>query len=144
MTMKSMFIKALLIASWLEHVIRPYLKPSMFFSFGTAWMITNGWAYLFITFGSGILKIIGGFWATMLWFPLTIEKPITIAIALWIQKTFFIKRGVTNENTDYRRDRKAERDRRKRLRVSRKNSNSIPEGCRRVQNRNKGIHKQSQ
>jgi len=51
--------------------IKPYLKPTMFISFGIAWIITNGWAYIML--GIGIYghinwaKTIGGAYVALLW-----------------------------------------------------------------------------
>lgn len=63
--------------------------------FGIAWMITNGWAYIFISLGA-ILKIdwmrnIGAGYMALLWMPWTPEKLITIPIAIWLLKKIFPK-----------------------------------------------------
>lgn len=75
---------------------KPYLTPKMFISFGIAWLITNGWCYIFITLGPILgwkwMTIAGSTWAVILWLPFTVEKPITFAIALWIQKKLFIEK----------------------------------------------------
>lgn len=70
-----------------------YGTPKMLVSFGIAWLITNGWSYVFIVIGpmfnmSWMFKI-GIAWQGILWFPLTIEKPITFAIALWLHRLLF-------------------------------------------------------
>ena len=75
--------------------IKPYLTPKMAISFGIAWMITNGWCYVFIALGTRLgirwMWIVGSTWAGILWLPFAIEKPVTFAIALWLQKILFIK-----------------------------------------------------
>ena len=75
--------------------VRPYLTPKMFISYSIAWLITNGWCYIFIALGPILrwswMTWLGGVWAAVLWFPLTVEKPFTLAIAVWIQNKLFIK-----------------------------------------------------
>ena len=65
-----------------------------------AWVITNGWAYAFIPLGSYLnlkwMTVVGTTWVAFLWLPFTIEKPITIAIAIFIEKKLFI--GVEHDN----------------------------------------------
>ena len=65
----------------------------MFISFGLAWLITNGWSYIFIGIGTwlniGWMLKIGLGWQAILWLPFTIEKPITFAIAVFIHKFLF-------------------------------------------------------
>ena len=58
------------------------LNPRMLLCFGIAWFITNGWCYVFVGVGAyfGItwMTVIGSAWATILWFPFTPEKIITL------------------------------------------------------------------
>ena len=60
-----------------------------------AWMITNGWAYFFIGFGTfcniGWMLAIGSTYMAFLWMPFTPEKLITIPIALFLLKILFPK-----------------------------------------------------
>ena len=56
-------------------------------------MITNGWCYLFILFGS-IFDIqwmwaVGTGYAAILYLPFTAEKIVTIPLAIWFQTLFF-------------------------------------------------------
>lgn len=75
--------------------IKPYLTPTMAISYFLAWMITNGWCYVFIALGARLdikwMWVVGSTWAGILWFPTTVEKPFTFAIAVWLQKKLFIK-----------------------------------------------------
>ena len=61
--------------------------------FGLAWMITNGWSYVFIFLGTRLdikwMSITGTTYLAFLWLPFTPEKLITIPIALWFLKIFF-------------------------------------------------------
>ena len=73
--------------------IKPFLTPKLIISFGVAWMITNGWAYILLGIGLNLnitwMKTIGGGYLALLWMPFTPEKLITIPIALFIHKIFF-------------------------------------------------------
>jgi len=73
--------------------IKPYLSVRGFLSMGIAWLITNGWSWVFIVLGP-ILKIgwmtkVGIGYQAILWMPFTIEKPITFAIGVWLHKILF-------------------------------------------------------
>lgn len=75
--------------------IKPFLNWRFLISFFFAWMITNGWAYLFMIIG-GALKIkwmlaVGTSYQTFLWLPCTPEKLVTIPIAIFIHKKLFPK-----------------------------------------------------
>lgn len=68
--------------------IKPFLNLRFLLSFGIAWMITNGWAYIFIIIGTKY-KIdwmfnIGFFYQAFLWLPFTPEKLITIPLAIFL------------------------------------------------------------
>ncbi len=58
-----------------------------------AWMITNGWGYLFIALGycfkNTTLLTIGSSYVAFLWVPGTPEKVFTVTIALALQKKLF-------------------------------------------------------
>lgn len=89
---------------WLaiENTIRPYLRPSMFLSFGLAWIITNGGWYILAIMEVPYISWFARGYVALLWFPFTIEKPITFAIAVWIQKKVFVRRyydNITKEST---------------------------------------------
>lgn len=77
----------------LKSKIKPYLTPKMFISFGIAWVITNGWSYVFILvgwlFNMPTLLNIGLAYNAFLWLPFTYEKPITFAIAIFTHKLLF-------------------------------------------------------
>lgn len=72
--------------------IKPFLKPTLAISFLIAWFITNGWAYLLVAIGSGWLRGLALTYIGLLWLPFTPEKIITIPLALFIQKKFFIRK----------------------------------------------------
>ena len=83
--------------------------------FVIAWMITNGWAYLFIGFGTvcniNWMLAIGSAYMAFLWLPVTPEKLITIPIALFLLKIIFPKqkelhRQIEEENKKLKEENK--------------------------------------
>jgi hypothetical protein len=68
-------------------------NPRFVICFLIAWVITNGWGYLFIILGSCFkntaLLAIGSSYIAFLWVPCTPEKVLTITIALILQKKLF-------------------------------------------------------
>ena len=64
-------------------------------SFFAAWMITNGWAYIFVGVGTyyhiGWMTTIGASYQGFLWLPCTPEKLVTIPIAIFFHKILFPK-----------------------------------------------------
>ena len=84
--------------------LKKFLKQLLHWRFAVcfflAWMITNGWCYVFIALGK-IMNInwmlaVGTTYAAFLWLPCTPEKLITIPIALFFQKILFKKYTQTN------------------------------------------------
>lgn len=63
--------------------------------FGIAWIITNGWAYVFIAVGTRCnikwMLAVGTSYMAFLWLPITPEKLITIPIAIFLLKILFPK-----------------------------------------------------
>ncbi len=68
-------------------------NPHLILSFGMAWMITNGWAYLGVAAGTAFrcewLTALSSAYLAFLWFPFTAEKIVTIAIAVWLLRKMF-------------------------------------------------------
>ena len=70
-----------------------FLNPRFLLCFGMGWMITNGWAYVML--GLGILLdsawacSVAGAYLAFLWIPMTPEKIITVAIAVFLLKKCF-------------------------------------------------------
>jgi len=73
--------------------IKPYLTWHFLLCFGIAWMITNGWCYIFIILGSSLsikwMYTIGVSYLAFLWLPTTPEKIITIPIAYTLVRKLF-------------------------------------------------------
>lgn len=80
----------------------PYFTLKMIPFLAVAWFITNGWSYAAIIVGNQYdiawLKWVGTAWVGLLWFPFTIEKPITIFIAALLYKLFYRKAYVKPED----------------------------------------------
>lgn len=70
----------------LKKIIQFILNPNLLFCLLVAWMITNGWAYVFVGIGTyneiPWMVAIGGTYIAFLWLPISAEKIITVAIAI--------------------------------------------------------------
>lgn len=83
-------IKATVI-KWLKVIFNPRLLLCL----GIAWMITNGWCYIFTVVGTlcdiSWMTIAGGAYMSLLWVPFTPEKVLTLIIAIFLLRLFFPK-----------------------------------------------------
>jgi len=79
--------------SKIKTYLRPFLSWKFLVSFGAAWIITNGWAYVVLFIGTklgiGWMIAVGGGYLSMLWLPISPEKIITIPMAIWIHTKMF-------------------------------------------------------
>lgn len=68
-------------------------NPRLLLCFGLAWLITNGWAYVALFLGTMFditwLSTVAGTYITLLWFPATPEKILTIIISIFLLKLIF-------------------------------------------------------
>ena len=85
-------IKKLLHGIWAW--TRPYLTLKMIPCLAIAWVITNGWAYVFIVLGPKLgltwMTAAGTTWMAILWMPWTIEKPlVTIPLSLLLYRIIY-------------------------------------------------------
>lgn len=68
-------------------------NPRFLLCFGIGWMITNGWSYLFLGLGAYLdipwMAAVASTYLAILWLPVSPEKIITIAIAIWLLKLLF-------------------------------------------------------
>lgn len=73
--------------------MKPYMTWKMGVSFGIAWLITNGWSWLFLAIGPALdldwMTKIGAAYQIILWMPFTVEKILTFAIGVWLHKLLF-------------------------------------------------------
>ena len=76
-----------------KKIVEFILNPRFLLCFGLAWMITNGWCYIFIGVGSYYdiewMFYVGTTYLAFLWLPITPEKIITIPMAIGFLKLIF-------------------------------------------------------
>ena len=76
-----------------KRIIWFFANPKLLLCLGIAWMITNGWSYVFLALGTalgiGWMQAVGGAYLGLLWLPFTPEKILTAAIAILLLKLFF-------------------------------------------------------
>lgn len=69
------------------------LNPKLLLCFFLAWMITNGWSYVFTALGTALditwMTVAGTAYMGLLWVPFTPEKILTVIIALFLMRLFF-------------------------------------------------------
>lgn len=77
----------------LRRWVQFFLNPRLLLCFGLAWMITNGWCYVFILLGTWLgiswMLVVGSAWAGLLWLPGTPEKLVTLLIAIFLLRLLF-------------------------------------------------------
>ena len=85
----------LIIKEKVKKVVEFLLNPRFLLCFGLAWMITNGWCYIFIGVGAFYdiewMFYVGTTYLAFLWLPITPEKIITIPMSIAFLKLFFPK-----------------------------------------------------
>ena len=77
----------------LKKILEFLLNPRLLLCFGIAWFITNGWSYVFAILGTyfGItwMTVTGISWLTILWFPFSPEKIVTLFITICLRRWLF-------------------------------------------------------
>ncbi|MBQ7416346.1 MAG: hypothetical protein IJW14_04860 [Oscillospiraceae bacterium] len=78
---------------YLKKIVLFIVNPRLLLCLGLGWMITNGWSYILFALGtwlkSGWMLAVSGAYLTFLWLPISPEKIITVAIAMWLLKVLF-------------------------------------------------------
>ncbi len=68
-------------------------NPRLLLCIAIAWMITNGWSYVFFFLGTTLnipwMSAVGGAYLAFLWLPISPEKLLTMAIALFLLRHLF-------------------------------------------------------
>ena len=68
-------------------------NPKLLLCLAIAWMITNGWSYVVFTIGTALgihwMTAVGGAYLAFLWLPISPEKIVTVAIAIFLLKWLF-------------------------------------------------------
>ncbi|MBQ7133319.1 MAG: hypothetical protein IJO20_02380 [Ruminococcus sp.] len=87
--LKKRIIKTL--KKWLMVFLNPRLLLCLFL----AWMITNGWSYVFTVLGTFLnipwMVVTGTAYMSLLWVPFTPEKILTVIIAIFLMRLIFPK-----------------------------------------------------
>lgn len=102
------------------------LNPRLVICVAIAWMLTNGWSYVFFALGTFFkinwMTVVAGAYMAFLWIPFTPEKVFTFAIAIgllrWLfpqdQKTLAVlKRWYEKTKNTVRRKREEHREKKK-------------------------------
>lgn len=70
-------------------------NPRFLLCFGIGWIITNGWSYIMLGFGIfldiGWMIAVASAYLAFLWLPISPEKLVTFAIAIFLMKLLFPK-----------------------------------------------------
>ena len=98
--------------------VRLILNWRFLVCFGIGWLITNGWSYILL--GIGLLTettwaiAVASAYLVFLWAPISPEKVVTVAIALFLVRHLFPKHNETLERqiAEATEDNHAERKRR--------------------------------
>jgi len=105
----------------LRETVSFILNPRLLLCFGLGWIITNGWSYAMFVIGSW-LKIewmiaVSGAYLAFLWLPISPEKIVTVAIAMFLLRRLFPNDkktlGVLRELRDKIRTKKREKSEQK-------------------------------
>ena len=78
-----------------KKAIQFILNPRLLLCLGIAWLITNGWSYIMLGFGTycqiGWMIAVASAYLTFLWLPISPEKIVTVAIAIALLRWLFPK-----------------------------------------------------
>lgn len=81
------------IKNFLKKAVSFLLNPRLLLCLGLGWMITNGWSYILLALGTwlqcGWMIAVAGTYLTFLWLPISPEKIVTVAIAMWLMRVLF-------------------------------------------------------
>lgn len=79
--------------NFLKKAVLFIANPRLLLCFGLGWMITNGWSYILFALGTwlqiGWMLAVSGAYLAFLWLPVSPEKIVTVAIAMWLLKVLF-------------------------------------------------------
>lgn len=70
-----------------------FTNPHLLLCLLIAWLITNGWSYILFALGTWLqiswITAVAGAYLTFLWLPVSPEKLVTVAIAIFLLKRLF-------------------------------------------------------
>lgn len=77
----------------LKKLLQFFANPHLLLCIAIAWIITNGWSYIAFVIGTHFkikwLTTVSGAYLAFLWLPISPEKLVTFAIAIFLLKRFF-------------------------------------------------------
>lgn len=77
----------------LKKLLQFFANPHLLICVAVAWLITNGWSYIAFAAGTYFkikwLTTVSGAYLAFLWLPISPEKLVTFAIAIFLLKRFF-------------------------------------------------------
>ena len=77
----------------LKEAVQFILNPRLLLCFGLGWIITNGWSYIMFGLGTYFkiewMIVVSGAYLTFLWLPISPEKLVTVAIAIFLLRILF-------------------------------------------------------
>lgn len=81
------------IAEKIKGAARMLLNPRLLLCLFLAWMITNGWSYLFFAIGMlwkiNWMRAVGGAYMGFLWLPFTPEKLVTLGLTILLLRLLY-------------------------------------------------------
>lgn len=108
-------------AKW-KIILLFFTNPHLLLCLLIAWLITNGWSYILFALGTWLqiswMTAVAGAYLAFLWLPISPEKLVTVAIAIFLlrklfpndQKTLAILRQLREKAKIRRADRKNKRN----------------------------------
>jgi len=77
----------------IKKIIGFIVNPRLLLCLGIAWVVTNGWSYIVFTIGT-IFEIewmmaVAGSYLAFLWLPISPEKIVTVALAMFLLRFLF-------------------------------------------------------
>ena len=77
----------------IKKIVSFIANPRLLLCFGLAWIITNGWSYILLGIGTlfeiGWMVGIASGYIAFLWLPISPEKVVTVAIAIFLLRVLF-------------------------------------------------------
>ena len=77
----------------LKKILQFIANPRLLLCFGLGWLITNGWSYIMLAVGTwlgiGWMIAVSSAYLTFLWLPISPEKIVTVAIAMFLLRVLF-------------------------------------------------------
>ena len=77
----------------LKKILLFIANPRLLLCFGLGWLITNGWSYIMLAvgtwLGNGWMIAVSSAYLAFLWLPISPEKIVTVAIAMFLLRVLF-------------------------------------------------------